>query len=731
VRLWTLDGKPAAEPFKGHRGWVNSVAFSPDGKRIVSRGSDGTLRLWTLDGKPAAEPFTGHAGEVSSVAFSPDGMRIVSGGGDGTVRLWTLDGKPAAEPFKGHRGWVNSVAFSPDGRRIASGGGDGTVRLWDVLTGENSALYACNAIALGFVEHRLFWIRCTDRIIIRSASLEPRGEIFLHREGLVAVLYGEGVYLPNDRIQDPFREVSAGAQVVWQRHAVPEVSPARLRHVLLDEWTLPERLREHLRAAYAGAKTGYEWLGWWKGAFWPALGWLIAIVASLVIWISAPHRLSNWAMRSVGNPEVPTWKWLAGVLALFGYLGTTRRSLRAWLRKHRDALYQQNFAGRTPVIEREKYCNLGHEAEIAAFDLDLSVGRGARVWISGVGGSGKSALAYRMLRLATERKVSTPLPILVDEDWEGALLDQVNQQLRVGNRIPTPKMVEILGARGDLCLLIDSLSERGTADAVERVADEVDQGRFSSIIVTSRQPRPGGRAWQKFKPIVALPLTPAQIPDYVATYAPAERRAEVSQQIAPLVAASRSVSPLFLRFAIEQGLAGQVTSISTLDLVLQYVEALRKERLNADDMLRAASIAATEAVRESLVPREIEQAYLRGVLVKEADAMGFMNARNTASVDPAAIIEMQVDCGLLNRNVTNRRLQFAYDPVAEHLAARLAAQGPAGISVAPLRDRILSEPDSAIGRVMAEIEKSLHPRVLEPQAEAVHAVYGRQNSALI
>jgi len=66
---------------------------------IVSAGEDGTVRLWTLDGKPAAEPFKGHDGLVWSVAFSADGTRIVSAGGDGTVRLWTLDGKPAAEPM--------------------------------------------------------------------------------------------------------------------------------------------------------------------------------------------------------------------------------------------------------------------------------------------------------------------------------------------------------------------------------------------------------------------------------------------------------------------------------------------------------------------------------------------------------------------------------------------------------------------------------------------------------
>src|SRR5260370_1384058 len=118
VRLWTLDGKPAAEPFKGHAGEVRGVAFSPDGTRIVSGGEDSTVRLWMLDGKPAAEPFKGHGGWVLSVAFSPDGTRIASGGEDGTVRLWMLGGKPAAEPFEGHGSTV--VTFSPARTRIVS-----------------------------------------------------------------------------------------------------------------------------------------------------------------------------------------------------------------------------------------------------------------------------------------------------------------------------------------------------------------------------------------------------------------------------------------------------------------------------------------------------------------------------------------------------------------------------------------------------------------------------------
>ena len=71
---------------------------------------------------------------VQSVAFSPDGKRIVSGSQDNTLRLWDgVTGKPVGEALKGHSGWVQSVAFSPDGKRIVSGSDDDTLRLWNVL----------------------------------------------------------------------------------------------------------------------------------------------------------------------------------------------------------------------------------------------------------------------------------------------------------------------------------------------------------------------------------------------------------------------------------------------------------------------------------------------------------------------------------------------------------------------------------------------------------------------
>jgi hypothetical protein len=118
--------------FDRHTNVVTSVAFSPDGKTIVSSSSDNTLRLWNLQGNPIGQPFQRHTGSVLSVAFSPDGKTIVSGSADNTLRLWDLGGNPINETFQGHTNVIRSVAFSPDGKTIVSGSIDNTLRLWNL-----------------------------------------------------------------------------------------------------------------------------------------------------------------------------------------------------------------------------------------------------------------------------------------------------------------------------------------------------------------------------------------------------------------------------------------------------------------------------------------------------------------------------------------------------------------------------------------------------------------------
>jgi WD40 repeat protein len=138
LRLWDVQtGKAINSPFNGHKSGVIAVAFSPDGRRIVSGSQDSTLRLWDVQtGKAINSPFNGHKSGVIAVAFSPDGRRIVSGSYDKTVRLWNAQtGQSVGQPLL-RDAQIRSVAFSPDGRRIASGSYDRTVQIWDSKTGQ-------------------------------------------------------------------------------------------------------------------------------------------------------------------------------------------------------------------------------------------------------------------------------------------------------------------------------------------------------------------------------------------------------------------------------------------------------------------------------------------------------------------------------------------------------------------------------------------------------------------
>ena len=118
---------------------VWSVAFSPDGTRLISGYMDRALKLWDAAGGQLIRTFEGHSGEVLSVAFSSDGMRLLSGGWDRTVKLWDAASGKLIRTFEGHSGSVWSVAFSPDGTRLLSGSFDGTVRVWTAASGQHLA----------------------------------------------------------------------------------------------------------------------------------------------------------------------------------------------------------------------------------------------------------------------------------------------------------------------------------------------------------------------------------------------------------------------------------------------------------------------------------------------------------------------------------------------------------------------------------------------------------------
>jgi WD40 repeat protein len=153
--VWDVNTGLPIRQFLGHRDWVWSVAFSPDGKYIVSGSDDHSLILWNvmIEDDPETEVndeiihrLVGHTDSVRSVAFSPDGRRVLSGSNDNSLILWNMaQDSPTfgqiIRRFEGHTDNVRSVAFSPDGQEILSGSDDRTIIQWQMFTGQRIRTY--------------------------------------------------------------------------------------------------------------------------------------------------------------------------------------------------------------------------------------------------------------------------------------------------------------------------------------------------------------------------------------------------------------------------------------------------------------------------------------------------------------------------------------------------------------------------------------------------------------
>jgi WD40 repeat protein len=136
VRVWDTVTGVVQHKMTGHERGVTSVAFSLDGKTIVSGSYDRTVRVWDADTGVEQHKMTGYGlAGVTSVAFSPDGKTIVSGSDDQTVRVWDAATGVEQHKITGHEDTVFSVAYSHDGKTIVSGSWDETVRVWDAATG--------------------------------------------------------------------------------------------------------------------------------------------------------------------------------------------------------------------------------------------------------------------------------------------------------------------------------------------------------------------------------------------------------------------------------------------------------------------------------------------------------------------------------------------------------------------------------------------------------------------
>lgn len=136
MRLWEVSTGKEYRIFKGFPSFVLAVAISPDGRYVVGAGRDTTIALWEVSSGKLLRSYRGHSGSVHALAFSPDGRQLASTSWDKTVRLWEVQTGKQLRIFRGHTEEVMALAFTPDGRALVSGSWDTTLRLWDIGTGK-------------------------------------------------------------------------------------------------------------------------------------------------------------------------------------------------------------------------------------------------------------------------------------------------------------------------------------------------------------------------------------------------------------------------------------------------------------------------------------------------------------------------------------------------------------------------------------------------------------------
>ncbi|WP_438031095.1 nSTAND1 domain-containing NTPase [Sorangium sp. So ce233] len=132
AQVWSADGTGRAVVLKGHGGAILAAAWSAGGAHVLTGSEDGTARVWNPDGAGPPVVLEGHGGGVTAVAASPDGARVLTASSDGTARVWSADGTGKPIVLAGHVGPIDAAVWSPDGQRVITAGSDRTARVWEL-----------------------------------------------------------------------------------------------------------------------------------------------------------------------------------------------------------------------------------------------------------------------------------------------------------------------------------------------------------------------------------------------------------------------------------------------------------------------------------------------------------------------------------------------------------------------------------------------------------------------
>jgi WD40 repeat protein len=132
VKIWDAKTGKLVATLKGHTDEVWCLAWTKDGKTLISGSSDSSIRTWNTTNWKQTAVLDEHTSDVFGIAISPNDRILASASRDNTARLWNLDsGQPISSPIQ-HPQSVLCVSFSADGKQLATGCLDKNAYVWDV-----------------------------------------------------------------------------------------------------------------------------------------------------------------------------------------------------------------------------------------------------------------------------------------------------------------------------------------------------------------------------------------------------------------------------------------------------------------------------------------------------------------------------------------------------------------------------------------------------------------------
>jgi len=145
ARIYDVRFGRLLKTLKGHSRLVISAAFGPKGRKIITGSGDDSVMVWDARTGKLLKTITAHKRDVNAVAISPNGKLFATGGDEGLIKIFDLANYKELKTLSGHSSWIWGLAFGPKSKHLVSAGRDKTARVWLVKTGKE--LYKISATA--------------------------------------------------------------------------------------------------------------------------------------------------------------------------------------------------------------------------------------------------------------------------------------------------------------------------------------------------------------------------------------------------------------------------------------------------------------------------------------------------------------------------------------------------------------------------------------------------------